>query len=128
QLRFPLVVRLPERDRASPRAIGSILVPGPRGERIPLADLAEIQIVEGPSTITREWGQRRITIQCNVRGRDVGSFVEEAQRALTANVELPPGGRYRFEWGGQFENLERARTRLLVVVPLALGLVFLLLY
>jgi cobalt-zinc-cadmium resistance protein CzcA len=127
QLRFPLVVRLPEKLRQSPEAIGSILVAGPAGERIPLGRLAKIQIVEGPATITREWGQRRITIQCNVRGRDVGSFVAEAQRTIDERVKLP-SGRYRKEWGGQFENLARARTRLMLVVPLALGLIFGLLY
>jgi cobalt-zinc-cadmium resistance protein CzcA len=102
-------------------------VAGPAGERIPLGRLAKIQIVEGPATITREWGQRRITIQCNVRGRDVGSFVAEAQRTIDERVKLP-SGRYRKEWGGQFENLARARTRLMLVVPLALGLIFGLLY
>jgi len=128
QLRFPLVVRLPENLRSSPEAIGALVVAGPRGERIPLKRLATIEVVEGPSTITREWGLRRITVQCNVRGRDVGSFVEEAQRAVAAKVTLPTTGRYRTEWGGQFENLERARTRLAIVVPLALLLVFVLLY
>src|SRR5207245_676360 len=82
---------------------------------------------EGPSTITREWGQRRVTVTCNVRGRDMGGFVAEARRKVEDRVSLPPG-RYRIDWGGQFENLQRARTRLLVVVPVALALVFLLLY
>ena len=122
------MVRLPENLRSSPEAIGALVVAGPGGERIPLKRLATIEVVEGPSTITREWGLRRITVQCNVRGRDVGSFVEEAQRAVAANVTLPTTGRYRTEWGGQFENLERARTRLAIVVPLALLLVFVLLY
>jgi len=128
QLRFPLIVRLPEDLRSSPEAIGALVVAGPRGERIPLKRLAKIEVTEGPSTITREWGQRRITVQCNVRGRDVGSFVEEAQRAVATKVKLPTSGRYRTEWGGQFENLDRARTRLAIVVPLALLLVFILLY
>jgi cobalt-zinc-cadmium resistance protein CzcA len=86
-----------------------------------------VETVEGPSTITREWGRRRITVQCNVRGRDVGSFVAEAQRKVTSLVQLPPG-RYHLEWGGQFENLQRARNRLRIVVPLALTLIFVLLY
>ncbi len=128
QLRFPLVVRLPERLRESKEAIGSILVGGPNGERIPLARLATIEETFGPSTITREWGQRRITIQCNVRDRDVGSFVADARKAIGSRVKLPTSGRYRIEWGGQFENLERARTRLLIVVPLALVLILSLLY
>jgi cobalt-zinc-cadmium resistance protein CzcA len=127
QLRFPLVVRLPDRLRQTPASIGSIMVPAPGGERLPLSRLASIVETEGPSTITREWGQRRTTIQANVRGRDVGSFVAEAQKAVAAAVELPPG-RYRLEWGGQFENMRRAQTRLAIVVPVALLLIFLLLY
>ncbi|MBX3357453.1 MAG: efflux RND transporter permease subunit [Phycisphaeraceae bacterium] len=127
QLRFPLTVRLPERLRRDPAAVGAILLPTPHGERIPLARLATIREVEGPSTITREWGQRRTTVQANIRGRDVASFVDEAKRVIAQDIRLPEG-RYRLEWGGQFENLERARTRLLVVVPVALLLIFLLLY
>lgn len=126
QLRFPLVVKLPERVTASPETIGAIELTTPRGERIPLSRLAAIDTVEGPATITREWGQRRIAVQCNVRGRDVGSFVAEAQRKVE-DVKLPPG-RYRVEWGGQFENLSRAQMRLLIVVPAALGLILALLY
>ncbi len=127
QLRFPLVVRLPENYRAGPAAVGAMLVSTPHGERIPLSRLASVEVIEGPSTITREWSQRRTTIQCNVRGRDVGSFVAEAQRAIAARVQLP-SGRYRVEWGGQFENLERARTRLLIVVPTCFLLISLLLF
>lgn len=127
QLRFPLVARLPERYRASPEAIGAILIATPDGERIPLSRLASVEIVEGPSTITREWGQRRITITSNVRGRDLGSFVAEARRKISETVSMP-SGRYRVEYGGQFENLQRATTRLLIVVPLALVLIFVLLY
>jgi cobalt-zinc-cadmium resistance protein CzcA len=127
QYRFPLAVRLPERLRASPRAIGAMLVAAPSGERIPLSRLATLEVVQGPSTITREWGQRRITVTCNVRGRDMGSFVAEAQQKVAEKVALPQG-RYHLEWGGQYENLERARTRLLLVVPLALALIFGLLY
>jgi cobalt-zinc-cadmium resistance protein CzcA len=127
QLRFPLVVRLPERLRSDREAIGSILVATPSGERIPLERLASIDVVEGPSTITREWGQRRITVSCNVRGRDIGSFVAEAQRRIATKIQLP-AGRYHLEWGGQFEHLIRARQRLTIVVPLALALIFTLLY
>jgi cobalt-zinc-cadmium resistance protein CzcA len=121
------VVRLPERHRRSPESIGSIIIAAPDGQRVPLSRLASIAEVEGPSTITREWGQRRTTIQANVRGRDIGSFVAQAQRAVAAAVELP-AGRYRLEWGGQFENLERARTRLAILIPVALLLIYLLLY
>jgi cobalt-zinc-cadmium resistance protein CzcA len=125
--RFPLAVRLPESVRASPESVGALLIATPSGERLPLSRLADVRVVEGPSTITREWGQRRITVTCNVRGRDLGGFVAEARRKVAEKVALP-SGRYHVEWGGQFENLERARARLLVVVPLALALIFGLLY
>jgi cobalt-zinc-cadmium resistance protein CzcA len=127
QIRFPLVARLPEQFRTSPEAVGDMLLATPSGKRIPLSRLASVEIVEGPSTITREWGQRRITITANVRGRDLGSFVAEARQKIGADVALPQG-RYRIEYGGQFENLERGRTRLAIVVPLALLLIFGLLY
>jgi heavy metal efflux system protein len=127
QLRFPLVVRLPERLRAGTSGIGSILIPTSSGERLPLSRLADIRIVEGPSTITRESGLRRITVSANVRGRDIGSFVAEARAKLKAQFQLPPG-RYSYDFGGQFEHLARARTRLLIVVPVALMLIFGLLY
>lgn len=127
QLRFPLIARLPEPLRHDPDAIGDILVNTPSGQRIPLARLASIEAVEGPSTIKREWYQRRITISANVRGRDIGSFVAEARQRVASEVVLPPG-RYRVEWGGQFENLQRAQRRLLIVVPLSLALIFGLLY
>lgn len=127
QLRFPLVVRLPEDIRASPAAIGAIQVSTSSGQRIPLSRLAEIRLVEGPSTITREWGYRRINVSSNIRGRDMGSFVAEAQRRIEEEVQLP-AGRYHVEWGGQFENLISARRRLMIVVPIALVLIFSLLY
>ncbi|HMP04430.1 MAG TPA: efflux RND transporter permease subunit, partial [Gemmatales bacterium] len=127
QFRFPLVVRLPENHRASPEAIGAMLVATPSGERIPLSRLATVEVIQGPSTITRDWGQRRITITCNVRGRDIGSFVAEAQRKVGEKVQLP-SGRYHVEWGGQFEHLISARQRLLIVVPVALLMIFGLLY
>ena len=127
QLRFPLVVRLPEAMRNGAAGIGSILIPTASGERLPLSRLADIRIVPGPSTITREWGQRRITVSVNVRGRDVGSFVAEAQTRMKEQLKLPPG-RYFYEFAGQFEHLQRARTRLAIVVPLAIALIFTLLY
>jgi cobalt-zinc-cadmium resistance protein CzcA len=126
-LRFPLVARLPERYRTSPEALASMLITTPDGQRIPLDRLATVQVIEGPSTITREWYQRRITVTANVRGRDLGSFVAEAREKLGRDVALP-SSRYRLEFGGQFEHLQRARARLLIVVPLALALIFLLLY
>jgi len=127
QLRFPLVVRLPDEARATPESIGALLIATPSGERIPLARLASVEVVEGPSTIAREWGQRRITVTVNVRGRDLGSFVDQARQKIAQQVALP-AGRYRIEYGGQFEHLERARQTLLIVVPVALALVFTLLY
>lgn len=120
QLRFPLVIRLPERHRASPEAIGAMHLRTADGERLPLSRLADIDIVESPSTIRREWGQRCLNITCNVRGRDLGSFVAEVQKKIAADVTLP-AGRYRIEYGGQFENLIRAERRLMIVVPIALG-------
>ena len=127
QLRFPLVVRLPDEMRAGSKGIGSITVPTASGERLPLSRLADIRVIEGPSTITRESQQRRITVSANVRGRDIGSFVAEAERRMKEQFTLPPG-RYFYEFGGQFEHLQRAKTRLLIVVPVALLLIFSLLY
>ena len=127
QLRFPLVARLPDSFRENPEAIGRILLLAPGGEQLPLSRVAKIQRLSGPKMITREWGKRRITVQCNVRGRDVGSFVAEAQQRLAEKIALPKD-QFRVEWGGQFENMQRAQRRLLIVVPLALGLIFGLLY
>ncbi len=127
QLRFPLIIRLPETVRESPKTIAAMLISTPKGERIPLSRLATVEVVSGPSTITREWGQRRITVTSNVRGRDLGSFVAEVQKRISEELALPTG-RYRVEYGGQFENLQRAQQRLLIVVPIALILIFILLY
>jgi cobalt-zinc-cadmium resistance protein CzcA len=127
QYRFPLVVRLPDSMRAGPEAIGAILVPTASGGRLPLSRLADVRVIEGPATITRESGQRRFTVSANVRGRDVGSFVAEARQQLNQELKFPPG-RYEYQFGGQFEHLERARRRLLFVVPLAAVLIFTLLY
>jgi cobalt-zinc-cadmium resistance protein CzcA len=126
QRRFPLVVRLPDRQRTDPDALANTLIPTATGSVLPLSRVAQIVETEGPATINREWGRRRITVQCNVRGRDVGSFVAEARKEIAEHVVLPEG--YSIEWGGQFENMERANARLRFVVPLALGLIFVLLY
>jgi cobalt-zinc-cadmium resistance protein CzcA len=128
QMRFPLVARLPEDMRSGVSGISSILIPTANGERLPLSRLADIRIVPGPITISREWGQRVTTVSANIRGRDMGSFVAEAQQRLAAEFALPTSGRYFYEIGGQFEHLRRARTRLLIVVPLAGVLIFMLLY
>ncbi len=126
QRRFPLVVRLPDRQRTDPDALANTLIPTATGSVLPLNQVAQVVETEGPATINREWGQRRITVQCNVRGRDVGSFVAEAQKQIAAQVKLPDG--YSLEWGGQFENMERANAKLRFVVPMALGLIFVMLY
>ncbi len=126
QRRFDLALRLPERYRSDPEAVGQILIPTSTGGRIPLGRLADIQQIEGPSTINREWQRRRIVVQCNVRDRDVGSFVEEARECITLELELPQG--YHLSFAGQFEHMERARMSLMIVVPLALLLILFLLY
>lgn len=126
QVRFPLTVRLPEVYRTDPERIAPMTIPTSGGQRLPLSRVADLRIVEGPSTINREWGKRRIIVQSNVRGRDVGSFVSEVQERLAQEVTLPPG--YFLRFGGQFEHLQRGSERLMVVVPMALGLIFVLLY
>lgn len=124
--RFNLVVRLGEEAGKDVETIKNLLVSAPNGARVPLFQLASVKIVEGPSQISREDTRRRIGVELNVRGRDIGSFVNEAQAVLERDVKLPPG--YYIKWGGTFENLERASSRLLIVVPLALFLIFVLLY
>ncbi len=126
QRRFDLAVRLPVHIRNDPEKLRRMPVSTASGAQIPLEQLADIELVEGPSTITREWQRRRIVAQCNVRGRDVGSFVAEARERISAEIELPPG--YFVEFAGQFEHMERARLRLMVVVPVALALILFLLY
>ena len=127
QLRFPIVVRLPESLRAGPESLAAIPIRGPQGESVPLERIASIETVLGPKFVTREWSERRTVVQCNVRGRDVGGFVADAQAQIDKQVELPQG-RFRLEWGGQFENMQRAQKRLTIVVPLALLLIIALLY
>jgi cobalt-zinc-cadmium resistance protein CzcA len=124
--RFNMVVRLHDSASRDIESIKNLLVAAPNGGRIPLAELADIALVEGPAQISREDTRRRIGIELNVRGRDIGSFVEEAQRVIARDVQIPSG--YYLTWGGQFENLERASARLLIVVPLALFLIFVLLF
>lgn len=124
--RFPISVRLDERYRGDAEALGGVLVVATNGDRIPLGRLARIESVEGATSINREWGKRRIVVQANVRERDVGSFVAEAMDALEHGLELAPD--YYVRFGGQFEHYQRARERLLVVVPVALALILVLLY
>ncbi|MFQ5455874.1 MAG: efflux RND transporter permease subunit [Nitrospirota bacterium] len=124
--RFDILVRYAPEDRKSAETISHILVPAPGGIKVPLNDLAEIEEIVGPRQITRENNQRFITVQCNVRGRDIGSFVMEAKKAIEAKVKLPPG--YIVRWGGQFELQEEANKRLTLVVPVTILIVFILLF
>jgi cobalt-zinc-cadmium resistance protein CzcA len=124
--RFDILVRYSPENRDTPEAIGHILVPAPGGARIPLENLVRIEEIVGPRQITRENNQRFITVQCNVRGRDIGSFVAEAQQVMDAEMEFPPG--YLAKWGGQFELQQEANKRLLLVIPITFIIVFLLLF
>ncbi|MCM2333708.1 MAG: CusA/CzcA family heavy metal efflux RND transporter, partial [Anaeromyxobacteraceae bacterium] len=124
--RFDLAVRLRDEYREDPARLASIPVRTPGGERVPLGQLTTIRELSGPTTIQREWAKRRLVVQANVRGRDLGGFVDEVRDRIGREVELPTG--YFVRFGGQFENLERAQRRLMVVVPLALALIFGLLY
>ncbi len=125
--RFGIVVRLPEAARSDPAALGRLPLALPNGQGyVPLSEVATLHEVTGPNQVSREDGKRRIVVSANVRGRDIASFVQEAQRALDAQIRLPAG--YWMAWGGQFEQLQSATERLQVVVPLALALVFTLLF
>ena len=123
---FPLVLRMPDAYRENPDRLADGQIPTELGTELQLHQLATLQEVEAPSTINREWGRRLIRVQINVRDRDVASFVEEAQQRIADEVTLPEG--YVIDWGGQFENLQRAHTRLAIIVPITLLLIFVLLY
>ncbi|WP_395337496.1 CusA/CzcA family heavy metal efflux RND transporter [Novosphingobium sp. BL-8H] len=124
--RFPVVIRLDEAQRADLSILEQLPVPTPGGQFVPLASVADIRIVDGPNQISRENGKRRVVVQANVRGRDVGSVVEDAQAAIAKDVRLPSGS--YLEWGGQFENLASARHRLQLVIPACFVMILLLLY
>ncbi len=124
--RFDLIVRLPEGDRNDPEKIKNLMLIGPSGGRVALKDLAQISLVDGPSMINREEGRRRIVIGCNVTGRDLGGFVSEAQGRMEQQVKLPEG--YSVVWGGQFQNMQRAMQRLMLIVPITIGAIFFLLF
>jgi len=129
--RFPIVVRLPEDIRQDVAALENLPVPIPndRGDGrlfIPLKELASFRLSEGSNQISRENGKRRVVVQANVRGRDIGSFVAEAQKILEQQVKLPSG--YWLDWGGQFENLKTARDRLMIIVPACFFLIFMMLF
>jgi len=124
--RFDIYVRYESEHRATAKAVGEILIRAPGDVKVPLAQLAEIKEITGPRQITRENNQRFISVQCNVIGRDISSFVEEAQQAIDDEVELPP--EYLVTWGGQFRLQQEANKRLAVVVPVTLLIIFLLLF
>ncbi|MCA9644790.1 MAG: efflux RND transporter permease subunit [Polyangiaceae bacterium] len=126
QRRFDLVLRLSEPDSEAVQGIRDLLIRTESGAQVRLGTVAKVDVVEGPSTVQREWGRRRIVVQANVRGRDLGSFVEDVRSALDEKVTLPPG--YTMDLGGQFEHLQRAERRLMLVVPLTLLVIFGLLY
>jgi len=126
QWRFPIMVRFPDDRRADVESIAALWVAAPDGSRIPLRELADIRIVEGPAQISREHASRRIVIEANVVGRDLVGAVQEAQSAVSELVQLPPG--YYVTWGGQFQNQQSAMARLTIVVPLVIGLIFILLF
>ncbi|WIO75415.1 CusA/CzcA family heavy metal efflux RND transporter [Porticoccaceae bacterium LTM1] len=126
QRTFPLVVRLAENHRVDSDSLKRLTVPTEEGYQLPLHVLADITETDEAATINREWGRRLIRVQCNVVDRDVASFVEEAQRRIGQEIDLPDG--YVIDWGGQFENLQRAELRLSIIVPVTLLLVFFLLY
>jgi copper/silver efflux system protein len=124
--RFPVRVRYAPEYRASVQALGGVLVTGPTGVQVPLGQVADIRAVEGPSMIASENGLLVVTVLLNVRGRDVGSFVDEARRVVAERVAVPAGS--YVEWSGQYENELRARRRLLVVVPVVLAVIYVMLY
>ena len=124
--RFPVRVRYAPQFRSTPEALAGLPVAGPTGVQVPLGQLAQIRPVTGPSTISSENGLLVVTVLLNVRGRDVGSFVEEARPAIAQAVTLPKGS--YIEWSGQYENEARARQRLQLVVPAVLLVIYLLLY
>lgn len=119
---FPIVVRFHAEDRNTPEAISRIILKSSTGARVPLETVASIETVIGPRQITREDGERFITVQSNVRGRDIGSFVLDAQALTDEQLNLPPG--YRLIWGGQFELQQQANARFAVVIPITLAIVF----
>ncbi|OYY80968.1 MAG: CusA/CzcA family heavy metal efflux RND transporter, partial [Methylophilales bacterium 16-45-9] len=126
QRRFSAAVRFPEGFRNDTDAIGNILVTSPNGSRVALRDLAKIEIKDGPAQISRELGKRRIVVAINVRDRDLGGFVAELQKVLDVKLKLTDG--YYLEYGGQFQNLERALNHLMIIVPITIAAIFFLLF
>lgn len=123
---FDISVRLPEEKRNSLDAIANLMITAKSGINVPLGQLAEVKMIEGPVQISRQDGVRRIGIEMNIIGRDIGGFVAEAKQKIKEKVTLPSG--YYLTWGGQFENQERAMKKLMIIGPVAIGLILLLLY
>jgi heavy metal efflux system protein len=123
---FDISVRLPEEKRNSLEAIKNLMITTKTGINVPLEQLAEVAMIEGPAQISRQDGVRRIGIEMNITGRDIGSFVAEAKQKIKENVKLPAG--YYLTWGGQFENQQRAMNKLMIIGPVAIGLILLLLF
>jgi cobalt-zinc-cadmium resistance protein CzcA len=119
--RFPVVVRLADRYRGTPEAIGHMLLTTPSGATVTLSQVADVRVVEGPERINHENGQRLMIVQSNVRGRDLGGFAADVQREIASRVSVPEG--YFVSYGGQFENQQRAMKRLAIIVPLVLLLI-----
>ncbi len=124
--RYSVTVRFPAQQRSTVEAIGKLVVHAPDGAQLPLSSLARIELVDGPAQISREGGKRRVVVGSNVEGRDLAGFVAEVQQRLDAEVKLPEG--YRFVYGGQFENMERAMGTLSIIVPLTVAAIFFLLF
>ncbi len=124
--RFDLVLRLDEKASQTVESVRALMLTAPTGQRVPLTEVADVSLVEGAAQISRDDTRRRIVVSTNVRDRDVAGFVEEGKARIEKEVKLPPG--YFIKWGGGFENLERATNRLLLVVPVALFLIFILLF
>jgi cobalt-zinc-cadmium resistance protein CzcA len=124
--RFPITVRFAPEARVDAGVIGNILVPTHEGGRVPLSQIASLRVADGATIIARRENRRMISVRTNIRGRDQGSFVAEAQRRFQATVKLPHG--YHVEWGGQFENLQRARQRLAIILPVTIAIIFTLLF
>jgi hypothetical protein len=126
QRRTPVLLRGADSLRASPADFANLMLTLPNGTNVPLSTVARLERVEGPVKVDRERGARMVVVVANVRGRDLVGFVEEARSNVLKQVTLPEG--YRMKWGGQFENQQRSAARLAVVVPIAIGLIFLLLF
>ncbi len=124
--RFDLVGRFTGQARSSAEAVRNVPLFTPTGTQIRIQDVADVRLTQGPAQVSREQGKRKLTVESNVTGRDIGGFVEEAQAAVQAQVDLPPG--YLIDWGGQFENQERANDRLMLILPITLAIVFVLLF